>query len=485
MRAMSTAPVKTRFAPSPTGRLHLGNLRTALFNALYARAGQGVFLLRSEDTDLERSRETFLEGIMEDLRWLGLDWQEGPGSGGAEGPYRQSERADIYAGYYQALVDADRAYPCFCSETELRLERKLALQAHRAPRYSGRCARLEPAERGAHLAAGRPHTLRFRVEGGRRIEFEDLVRGPQAMASDEIGDFVIRRTDGTPAFFFSNAVDDALMGVTHVLRGEDHLTNTPRQLLLLEALGLPAPRYGHISMIVGDDGGPLSKRTGSASLDDLRAAGYLPIAILNHLARLGHHSGTETLLDLDDLAADFRLDQLGRAPARHDMQQLRHWQKLAVSALDAAGVEAWLRGWEGAAELESLVPGGRLAEFAAAAGDNLFLPADGLRMAREWFGDPDRVAAEVRSEIASAGSDFFEAAGAAFVDSGQPFGEFARAVRERTGLSGKRLFMPLRAAMTYAVHGPEMGRILPLLDADRVRRRLKLAAEWAAREDPR
>jgi len=234
---------KTRFAPSPTGLLHLGNVRTALFNALLARRQKGRFLLRIEDTDRERSRPEYVAALLEDLRWLGLDWQEGPAVGGPHEPYAQSTREAIYSQYYRQLESTERVYPCFCTPAELALNppaelalnRKAQLAAGRPPRYPGTCARLSEVERQARLERGLQPTLRFRVPVGRTIEFSDLVRGPQRFASDDIGDFVIRRADGTPQFFFANAVDDALMEVTHVLRGEDHLANTPRQLLLLEA----------------------------------------------------------------------------------------------------------------------------------------------------------------------------------------------------------------------------------------------------------
>lgn len=286
MRAMKPAFVKTRFAPSPTGLLHLGNVRTALFNALYARHGGGVFLLRIEDTDLERSRGEYILSLMEDMHWLGLDWQEGPEADDTHGPYAQSQRGEIYRRYFDELEEQGLAYPCFCSQRELELSRKTQLASGRPPRYAGTCAHLTAEERQKRLDKGIQPTLRFRVENGAVVQFNDLVRGPQAFPTDDIGDFVIRRAEGSAAFFFSNAIDDALMDVTHVLRGEDHLTNTPRQILLQQALGLATPHYGHISMIVGADGAPLSKRTGSRSVRELREAGYLPLAVVNYLARL-------------------------------------------------------------------------------------------------------------------------------------------------------------------------------------------------------
>ncbi|MFI4922010.1 MAG: glutamate--tRNA ligase, partial [Gammaproteobacteria bacterium] len=262
---------RTRFAPSPTGHLHVGNARTALFCALLAARDSGAFILRIEDTDAARSHGDFETALREDLNWLGLHWQEGPDMGGPKGPYRQSERGESYAEHMQKLADRGLVYPCFCSAKELEMARKVQLAAGQPPRYAGTCAKLITAEIEARLAKGLKPALRFRVPETGETVFQDLVRGRQVFAHRDIGDFIIRRADGSPAFFFSNALDDALMGVTHVLRGEDHLANTPRQLLLLQALGLPAPSYAHLSLIVGQGGAPLSKREGGGSLKELRA----------------------------------------------------------------------------------------------------------------------------------------------------------------------------------------------------------------------
>ncbi|HET7369399.1 MAG TPA: glutamate--tRNA ligase, partial [Gammaproteobacteria bacterium] len=301
-------PIRTRFAPSPTGLLHLGNVRTALFSALAARAGGGDFVLRVEDTDAARSRPEWIEALLDDLRWLGVEWAEGPDVGGSRGPYRQSERAAIYNDHFKRLIDVGHAYACFCTPAELAASREAQRAAGQPPRYAGTCANLSKVEIEAKRQSGVPAALRFRVPAGIELRFDDVVRGPQTFVSDAIGDFVIRRADGTPAFFFCNALDDALMGVTHVLRGEDHLANTPRQMLLLEALDLTAPRYGHLGLLVGDDGAPLSKRHGSASLHDLRERGVLPGAVLNYLARLGHHYADDPgHADFAALAAAFDL----------------------------------------------------------------------------------------------------------------------------------------------------------------------------------
>ena len=472
---MNTAVVKTRFAPSPTGLLHLGNVRTALFSALYARHAGGVFLLRIEDTDEERSQDEHSAALQDDLCWLGLDWQEGPGVEGAAGPYYQSQRYDLYRGYFDRLVQQGLAYPCFCSPRELELSRKTQLAAGRPPRYAGTCAQLSDEARQQRFDNGILPTLRFRVPAGQVVQFHDLVRGPQSFATDDIGDFIVRRADGSPAFFFSNAVDDALMGVTHVLRGEDHLANTPRQILLQRALDLPVPEYGHIAMIVGADGAPLSKRTGSRSVKELREEGYLPQAVVNYLARLGHHYENNDYLDLGGLAREFETGKLGRSPARYDAVQLLHWQKLAVAASDDLALWKWLETFDvDGRQLERIVPRDQLQAFVQAVRDNIVLPTDAFHLAEELFGVQPNYGDEVRKLIIEAGEDFFSSA-LQYVEQGD-FKAFCRVLSAASGKKGKALFMPLRAALTSDTHGPEMDRIWRLLGEERVRRRLSAAA---------
>jgi len=474
-----SAPVKTRFAPSPTGRLHLGNVRTALFSWLLAHRLGGGFLLRFEDTDLERSAQAFEAGMEEDLHWLGLDWDEGPGAGGDAGPYRQSERGDIYDTYFQRLEHAGQAYPCFCSQQQLALSRKAQLAAGRPPRYAGTCAHLTPEQVQERLDQGDQPTLRFRVPDDRCVEFEDLVRERQRFECADIGDFVIRRSDGTPAFFFSNAVDDALMGVTHVLRGEDHLANTPRQMLILEALGLRVPRYGHTAMLVGADGAPLSKRSGSRSLEELRQAGYLPGALLNYLARLGHHYEHDAWLEHDALAAAFELNRVGRSPAHYDAQQLLHWQKEAVARATNEQLWNWMSGrsYAEGGRMADFVHSGHELEFVQAIRDNVVMPGDGFVWAGQLFSDGDIWTDEAREAIRGAGRDFFETALQTLADAGADFKGYSQAVAAAAGVKGKALFMPLRAALTGETHGPEMARVWPLMGQARAGRRLQAVIE--------
>ncbi|MDM8547326.1 glutamate--tRNA ligase [Candidatus Venteria ishoeyi] len=475
--------IKTRFAPSPTGLVHLGNIRTALFNALLAYHNQGIFLLRIEDTDQERSEQRYVEQLMADLRWLGLDWQEGnieTGSGqGQYAPYAQSQRGDIYNHYYQQLEQSGLVYPCFCSPEELSISRKLQRSAGQAPRYTGTCSHLQADEVANKLAQGLKPTLRFRVPRGEVIQFDDVVRGLQKFQSDDIGDFIIRRADNTPAFFFCNAVDDALMQVTHVLRGEDHLTNTPRQLLILNALGLTAPQYGHISLIVGTDNTPLSKRHGSRSIQALAAEGWLPIAINNYLARLGHSGGRNELLPLTELAADFDIKRLGKTPAKYDEDQLLYWQQQAVLHSDEQTLADWLN------DTRTLVPEAQYAEFVSAIRGNITFPKDAILWAQilfaqhfaeteNWdYSDP------AREQIQQAGSAFFQQAVNALETANGAWSELTKVLKKTTDKKGKALFMPLRAALTGQTHGPEMGRLLPLLGQQEASLRLQRAADMS------
>lgn len=476
MRAMTTTVTRTRFAPSPTGLLHLGNLRTALFSALLARARGGHFLLRIEDTDAERSRAEFVEALQQDLQWLGLDWDEGYGAAaGDAGPYAQSQRTGLYQAYYDRLIEAGLAYPCFCTPEELERGRKRMRAQGKPPRYPGTCAGLDPEEARRREAEGQRPTLRFRVPLGRTVRFEDGVRGAVKFRTDEIGDFVIRRSDGTPAFFFSNAVDDALMGVTDVVRGEDHIANTPRQLLLLEALELPAPGYHHLPLVNGDDGAPLSKRNGSASIRELREAGVLPLAILNHLARLGHRYEEEGLLSLEGLAQGFDPARIGHSAARHDPRQLEHWQAEALRALSDTDLQAHLAGL---GVLEPLPEAGR-AEWIALARDNIASVEDARCWVAAFAEDPPPLSEAARGEIEAAGPALFEVALEA-LDTSRDFPEMAKAAGAATGRKGRGLFMPLRAALSGQTFGPELPRIREYLGPERTRVRLQAARDVAA-----
>jgi glutamyl-tRNA synthetase len=466
-------PQVTRFAPSPTGALHLGNARTALFSWLAARSSGGRFVLRVEDTDASRSDEAHLEQQLADLRWLGLDWDEGPDVGGPHAPYRQSERGDRYAAALDELAARGLTYPCFCTPEELQFSRKAQLAAGRPPRYARTCAGLDAAAVASRVAAGARPAIRFRVPDGRAVEFVDAVHGPQRFASDDIGDFVVRRADGSVSFFMGNALDDADMGITRVVRGDDHLANTPRQLLLLEALGRRRPDYAHLPLLLAPGGAPLSKREGAASLGDLRAQGYLPGAISNYLLRLGHACGEDRWLEPPRLAQHFDLARVSRSAAHFDEVQLRHWQREAVLHADDATIESWLEG-----RLAALGDAGRRRAFVRAVRGNLLFPRDADALVAVVARDRVEPDAEARGHIGQAGADFFRrAADTLEPDAGSfDFKAWTRALGAASGCKGARLYMPLRAALTGATHGPELAPLIELMGSERALARLRAAA---------
>lgn len=464
------ATTVTRFAPSPTGALHLGNVRTALFSCLLARGAGGRFILRIEDTDRERGSNEFVAAQLADLAWLGLSWDAGPDRDDGRGPYRQSERGPIYQDLYQRLEREGLAYPCYCTPLELDAARRAQLAAGQPPRYPGTCRDPAARARAAERAGHQHPALRFRVPDAERVEFDDLVRGPQSIAAASLGDFVLRRADGGAVFFFCNAVDDALMGVTHVLRGDDHLSNTPRQLLLLRALQLPAPRYGHLPLLVDADGAPLSKRRGTATVAALRARGYFAAAIGNYLLRLGHHGAPDDWVEPADFARCFHGDRLGKAPAHFDVAQLDRWQREAVRRLTPQQAAAWIE-----PALPTVRTAGERGKIAALLRGNLSFPADAADWLAVLGGELPQPAEEDRRVLAEAGAAFFEAALAAYAESGADLGRLARDLKARTGRRGAALFMPLRIALTGRRDGPELAALLAAIPAARVRERLAAA----------
>jgi len=456
--------IKTRFSPSPTGLVHLGNARSALFSAFYAMKMKGVFLLRIEDTDRARSEQKYVDLLQDDLHWLGIEWQEGP--------YFQSDRSDLYAQYYSILENRGEAYPCFCTDEELAFNRKLQLSRGQAPRYPGTCRQLTDAEKNNHLKAGRKPALRFIVPQNTTIEFTDLVKGLQSFKSEDIGDFIIRRADGSSSFLFCNAIDDSLMEVSHVIRGEDHLTNTPRQLMLLKTLDMVAPQYGHLSLILSEEGAKLSKRQGSFSVTDLRREGYLSAAVLNYLARLSHRYDDQHLYSFQKLAAHFELEKLSRAPARFDTHQLLHWQKIAVQALNSTDFWQWLPS-------TLSIPIEHKSLFEEVIKQNSLFPNDALKWASIFFKDELSFDPEQVSILKAAGPIFFEAAVELTHSHKTDIKIILDQLKTQLSLSGKQLFMPLRIALTGELHGPELHYIARLLGTNKMQKRLEYAREIA------
>lgn len=316
--------VRVRFAPSPTGNLHVGGARTALFNWLFARHHGGKFILRIEDTDRERSRVEYEEAILRDLQWLGLNWDEGPSIGGPFGPYRQTERAAIYRDHLKRLIASGAAYPCFCNQKDLEAEREKAIAAGKGYRYSGRCRHLSAQEVEERKKAKQPFAMRLKVPENSATVFKDLIRGEVRVDHAELDDFILVRSGGEPTYNFVVAIDDAMMRMSHVIRGEDHITNTPKQILLYQALGYEAPQFAHLPLIIGSDRAPLSKRHGASSVSEFKRLGYLPEALVNYLALLGWSlDGKTDLIPKADLIKHFDLDRVNKSAATFDYTKLQ------------------------------------------------------------------------------------------------------------------------------------------------------------------
>jgi len=466
---MST--LRVRFAPSPTGHLHVGNVRTALFNWLLARGHDGTFVLRIEDTDAERSTVESELAIVEDLRWLGLDWDEGPDLGGPHPPYRQSERLELYRSYARDLIRRELAYYCFCSPVELEAERKAALAAGLPPKYSGRCRLIPPDEAARRVGDGEAAAIRFVVPPDRDVTFTDLVRGDVNFHTSVIGDPVIVRSDGRPAYNFAVVIDDALMEITHVIRGEDHISNTPRQLLVYEALGFPPPQFAHLSLVLGPDHAPLSKRHGDTSVAEFRDRGILPEALVNYLALLGWSPGEgEELVPVREMARRFEVAAVGHSAAVFDTGKLawmnRHYMKQATPARVAReSLPYFLKaGFVSHATDAGLTYLTALLPMAVGSVDRLGEIPDRVAFVFAW--NAEAAAALVRNEPDGAR---VVAAFAAEIAAGAPldreaFRAAAARVKEATGLKGRALFHPIRVAVTGAESGPELDLAIPAID---------------------
>jgi glutamyl-tRNA synthetase len=331
---MTDAPVRCRFAPAPSGSLHVGNVRSALFSWLFARHRHGQFILRFEDTDASRVTEEAVAGVLEDLRWLGIDHDEGPDVGGPHAPYRQSQRLDIYRTYAEQLLAQRDAYRCYCTPDELDARRKAATAAHEAPGYDGHCRDLTGEQIEAYEHEARESVVRFRMPD-REWVIDDIVKGEVRFEAGQLRDFVLVRSDGSALFLLAVAVDDMLMGVTHVVRGDDLLASAPRNAAVIEALGGSPPRYAHVPQVLGPDRQPLSKRHGSTSVESFREQGFLPEAMLNYLALLGWSAGDDReVLSRDELIESFDLERVSSNPAAFDTEKLTWLNNRYIQSLD-------------------------------------------------------------------------------------------------------------------------------------------------------
>jgi len=475
--------IRVRFAPSPTGYLHIGNARTALFNWLLARGHNGFFILRIEDTDLDRSEQIYMDHIMDDLRWLGLDWDEGPDVGGPYGPYRQTDRLTVYSEFAEKLIKEGKAYYCYCTNEELETRRKDALAKGRTIKYDNRCRDLTREQIAEYESRGVKPALRFKVEP-RTIEIDDIVRGRVSFDTNQMGDFVIMKGVGVPAFNFAVTVDDCLMEITHVIRGEDHLSNTPRHIMLFEALGYKLPQFAHMSMTLGPNGGRLSKRSGATSIADYRKRGYLPQGLVNYLALLGWSPKDDReMLSTEELKSSFDLSGLNKSSAIFDRDKL-NWlsgqyirvspvEKITDLAISYLQEDGYLHSQVNEQQYNWLL------KMIESIQDHLHCVSEVCGFADIFFNKKAMtLTAEEEVVLKTPESkQVLEALAKNLGDASKinpdKVNEIFKQVQTETGQKGKKFFMPVRLALTGRAHGPELTKIIPVLNHDLIFNRLK------------
>jgi glutamyl-tRNA synthetase len=483
---------RVRFAPSPTGYLHVGGARTALFNFLYARRHGGTFVLRIEDTDVERSSADMVTGILDGLRWLGLSWDEGPEIGGPHAPYFQSERLELYRDAAERLRRDGHAYACYCSPERLRGERERAEQRGEAWQYDRACLRLTEEERRAREAAGMPHAIRFKVPPG-RTGFDDAVKGRIEFDAANIEDFVVLRSDRYPTYHLSVVVDDTEMAITHVIRGDDHISNTPKHVLLFEALGAPVPRFAHVPLILGADKKRLSKRHGATSVMEYERQGYLPEAMVNFLALLGWSPGSDReLMSLDELVGSFTLEGISGGNAVFNTEKLDWVNAQYLARLSNEELAARLRprleqaGLAASPVLRNAASLHRLLDLLRPRAKTLQEFVDQARpLLRETVEyEPEAV----EKHLSTAGMGDLLAAAAAALASVSPFDEphvetAVRSTAAERGVKAGQLIHAIRVALTGRTTSPGLFELIVLLGRDDTRARIaRLVDHLAARK---
>ena len=481
--------IRVRFAPSPTGELHIGGVRTALFNWLFARHHKGRFILRIEDTDILRSQENFTNSIIDNLKWLGLNWDEGPEVGGEYGPYFQSQRLAIYKKYADYLLKEGKAYFCYCTPEELELRKKQMQKEGKPPVYDGHCRNLSYKVREKFEREGRKPTVRFKVSEGIELKVRDLLRGEVVFKSDVLGDFIILKSNGTPTFNFANVIDDSLMKITHVIRGDDHLSNTPRQLLLYQALGFNPPLYAHIPMILGKDGSKLSKRHGATSISYYREKGFLPWAVVNYLALLGWSTpDSQQFFEKEELIEKFSLERVNKSPAVFDPRKLE-WmnaeyirkmetEKLVNLLIPYLRKKGWVKEEIDSATYRKIF---RITELER---DRLHLLSDILEIAdfffeEEFAYDTKAVEKRLNKEYVYPLLKRIKVE----IDKMEHLNEenlevLLRNLSRELSLSTAEVFHPLRVALTGRMKGPGLFELAAVLGKEEVIRRINRALDW-------
>ena len=474
--------IRVRFAPSPTGFLHIGNARTALFNWLYAKAIKGKLILRIEDTDQERSTKEAVDMAIKSLKWLGIDWDEGPEVGGDYGPYFQSERLDIYKKYTEKLMEEGKAYYCFCTSEELEKKSNMQRTLNQPIIYDGKCKDIPLEEAKRRVANGEPAKIRFRVPKNQIVTFDDFVRGIVKTNSDEIGDIIIVRENGFPTYNYAVVIDDMLMKISHVIRGEDHISNTPKQILIYEALGAEVPRFAHTSSILGNDRKKLSKRHGAATLMEYKDEGYLPQAMRNFLALLGwtHPEAMETMVD-DDMIKAFKLDRFSKSPAIFDTAKLRHLNAWHIKNMNLDEITELF--------IPYLVNGGFLKEnyteeehawakkLVSVIRHNCVVLSDIVKYVPVFFENDFELTDEMKEMVNKEESKkLLKFIKEDIENTDEITDEYMKALikkaQKETGLKGPNLYHPIRYVLTGSSAGSELSHICELLGKKNVLYRL-------------
>jgi nondiscriminating glutamyl-tRNA synthetase len=479
-----TNEIRVRYAPSPTGHLHIGNARTALFNYLYARSKGGKFIIRIEDTDQKRNIEGGEESQLKYLKWLGMDWDEGVDVGGKYGPYRQSERNDIYQKYYNELLEKGLAYKCYCTEGEIEKEREEQMAKNETPHYSGKCRHLTVQEQQQLEAEGRQPSIRFKVPQGKIFSFDDMVKGQVSFESDGIGDHVIVKKDGIPTYNFAVTIDDHLMEISHVLRGDDHISNTPKQLMIYEALGWTPPIFGHMTLIVNESRKKLSKRDESIIqfIEQYEELGYIPEALFNFIALLGWSpEGEEETFTKEEFINIFDPNRLSKSPALFDKQKLAWMNNQYMKQIELDRVVEFA--------LPHLIKSGCVKEtrteeenawvheLIALNQERMSYGAEIVELSELFFNEEVRVDEEAKEILAEEQVPEVLSAFLTEIENLEPFTaeeikKAVKAVQKSTGHKGKKLFMPLRVATTGQMHGPDLMKTIELLGKEKVKTRV-------------
>lgn len=475
--------VKVRFAPSPTGPLHIGGARSALFNYLYARRMEGQFVLRIEDTDLERSKREYEDEIIKSLQWLGLNWDEGIQIGGDNEPYRQTERLDIYNKYVEELLAKGLAYYCFCSEEDLEKEREEQLASGQLVRYSGKCRALTDQQIQERLAKGIKPSIRLRVPSNQILVVNDLVRGKVNFDTSTMGDFIIKKSDGIPTYNFAVVIDDVLMGITHVIRAEEHLSNTPRQLLIYDALNFNRPEFAHISLILGSDRQKMSKRHGATSLMQYREMGYLPSAMFNFLSLLGWSPlGEKEILTAEEIIADFSLERVTKSPAVFDIDKLNYINQQHIKKLTIEDLQEQLQPYlaeSSFAEQLKVMPISKLSLMIKAVRDHLVCLSD-IKNQIDVFLNPANMEDDAKKVLRADGVkemiDLYKA-GMEDFNSPEEVKKFIKTFIKQNKFNPKDVYMPLRCALTGRIHGPELPYLICFWGKEETLKRINLAME--------